>query len=291
MAEDNGATMASVTTNRRRRDLVELCVGYALILLVIWTPRPWQRLVYWAPVLWLLVGTWISFEGRGAMGLRTVNLLRSLWVVGVALGMAAIEVLVALHLGTLRVPPSAMLFFKTYIGYAVWSFVQQMLLVDFFLRRLLRLLPSKLYAVAVAGGIFALAHIPNPVLVPTTLIWGMAACWLFLRYRNLYPLGMAHAIFGICIAITVPGRFCHNMRVGVGYLSYRPYGDHRSHKDHIVSTHVLPDGSPARAAATSWRVYPLTKWREPRWSSRWPEAMNCLPRYGFGSERSISSTR
>jgi len=48
------------------------------------------------------------------------------------------------------------------------------------------------------------------------------ACLLFLRYRNLYPLAMAHAILGITIAITIPGAVDHNMRVGLGYLHYSP---------------------------------------------------------------------
>ncbi len=39
-------------TRSRRRDLVELGVGYGLILMVLWTPRPWQRLFYAAAVLW-----------------------------------------------------------------------------------------------------------------------------------------------------------------------------------------------------------------------------------------------
>ena len=46
---------------------------------------------------------------------------------------------------------------------------------------------------------------------------------LFLRYRNLYPLAISHAILGISIAITVPGPVDHNMRVGLGYLTYRQH--------------------------------------------------------------------
>jgi membrane protease YdiL (CAAX protease family) len=71
-----------------------------------------------------------------------------------------------------------------------------------------------------AAVIFAVAHLPSPILTPVTLIWGFAACLLFLRYRNLYPLAMAHAILGISIAITIPGPVDHNMRVGLGYLTY-----------------------------------------------------------------------
>jgi membrane protease YdiL (CAAX protease family) len=83
-----------------------------------------------------------------------------------------------------------------------------------------RLLPSARSAALAAAVLFALAHLPNPILTSVTLFWGFAACLLFLRYRNLYPLALAHAILGIAIAITVPGPVDHNMRVGLGYLTY-----------------------------------------------------------------------
>jgi membrane protease YdiL (CAAX protease family) len=98
--------------------------------------------------------------------------------------------------------------------------VQQFLLQCFFLSRLRRLLPGARCAAAVAAVIFAFAHLPSPILVSVTLLWGFAACLLFLRYCNLYTLAIAHAILGITIAITVPGPVTHNMRVGLGYLTY-----------------------------------------------------------------------
>ena len=106
-------------------------------------------------------------------------------------------------------------------AYAIWSGVQQFLLQCFFLSRLLRLLPSPRIAAFSAAGLFAVAHLPNPVLAVLTIVWGSVACLIFLRYRNLYPLAMAHAVLGITIAIAVPGHVDHNMRVGLGYLNHR----------------------------------------------------------------------
>jgi membrane protease YdiL (CAAX protease family) len=87
--------------------------------------------------------------------------------------------------------------------------------------------------VLAAALMFALAHLPNPVLTPVTLVWGIAACVLFLRYRNICSLGLAHGILGLCVAIIVPDSVQHHMRVGISYYRYHP---HRSHRDHIVST-------------------------------------------------------
>lgn len=204
----------------KRRDLAELAAAYGLILLVCWTPRPWQRVLWVVAAATVAVLSCLSFDGLKAMGLRRANLLRSLWVVAAALLAAAAAVVLAGRMHTLRMPAGVIPFVATYAAYAVWAFVQQFLLQCFFLTRLLRLLPGAVGAAFVAAFIFAAAHLPNPILTPITFLWGFAACLLFLRYRNLYPLALAHAILGIAIAVTIPGPVVHNMRVGLGYLTY-----------------------------------------------------------------------
>jgi membrane protease YdiL (CAAX protease family) len=154
------------------------------------------------------------------MGVRARNLVRSSWVVAVALALAACTWAVAARFGALHLRLSLTQLIATYFAYIVWSFVQQFLLLSFFLARLLRLMSNRYSAAAVAAGLFALAHLPNPVLTPLTLVWGMIACLLFLRYRNVWTLGMAHAILGITVAVCLPVA-THSMRVGLGYLHYR----------------------------------------------------------------------
>src|SRR5438034_10008831 len=99
-----GVAAPDVPAARRRRDLVELAVGYGLILVVIWTPRPWQRWFYVAALLWVLAVTCFSFAGWRGMGLavRRTEMARSLWVVGVALLAAVVAVMVATRMGTLN---------------------------------------------------------------------------------------------------------------------------------------------------------------------------------------------
>ncbi len=221
----------------RRQDFLELGVGYGLILLVLWTNNPLQRWFYWASIVWILVVTMVSFDGWKALGLEGAGFRASLWVVGAALLAAGAAILLAGKLHTLHFPRSIVSFVQRFWGYGIWALVQQFLLQDFVLLRLIRLLPDKKAAVIAAATLFAIAHLPNPILTPMTLIWAVAACLLFLEHRNLYTLGMAHAILGICVAIAIPGQTDHNMRVGLGYLTYRPgFHHHLSHSDHIVST-------------------------------------------------------
>ena len=200
----------------KRRILLELAVSYSLIMLVIWTPRPWQKHLWWVAAAAVLITAAMSFDGFKPMGLHAANFFKSIWIAGVALLLAAIAIFVAIHLDTLRLPPGgARAFIKTYWAYALWSGVQQLLLQGFFLPRFIGISKSQGYAALLAATLFALAHLPNPILTPVTFIWGLAACLFFLRYRTLLPLALAHAILGITIAITIPGPVDHNMRVGL----------------------------------------------------------------------------
>jgi hypothetical protein len=211
------------TMRSRRRDWIEIAIAYLLILAVEWTPRPWQRILWIVAAAGIAVILWRSFDGWKAMGLRKANFGRSLWIVGAALVLASSAIGFAARMHTLLVVDGPWALPETFGAYALWTGVQQFLLQGFFLLRLLRVTPKPWQAALAAAVMFCAAHVPNPFLMPLTLIWGFVACLLFLRYRNLYPLMIAHAILGITVAITVPGPVVHNMRVGLAYLTYHPH--------------------------------------------------------------------
>jgi membrane protease YdiL (CAAX protease family) len=106
-------------------------------------------------------------------------------------------------------------------GYVLWTIYQQFLLQDYFMDRLLRLGASEATAVTIAGTLFAAAHLPSPWLTAATLLWGIVSCALFRRYRNIWALGLAQGLLGICFAICIPDALHHHLRVGLGYLRYR----------------------------------------------------------------------
>jgi membrane protease YdiL (CAAX protease family) len=212
-----------VPSRSKRRAAIEIAVAYALIMMVEWTPRPLQRELWLVAAVGLAFIVWRSFDGWQTMGFRAANFLRSLWIATAALLLAAVAIGFAARIHTLHMPGGVFAFFATYCAYAVWSGVQQFLLQGVFLLRFLRLIPRPSGAALTAAALFATAHFPNPVLMPITFIWGFAACLLFLLYRNIYPLMLAHAILGITVAMTIPGPVDHNMRVGLGYLTYDPH--------------------------------------------------------------------
>ncbi|GGH07314.1 hypothetical protein GCM10011586_24490 [Silvibacterium dinghuense] len=207
------------------RDILELACGYLLILAVLWTDDPWQRVFYWIALAVIAVLTLARRASLRALGLTRAGVLRSLWIPALALGLALVAGVAAAYLHTLHRHIGHMLLDFRFAGYLLWAFVQQFLLQNYFLARLRRIVPAR-YAAApavLAALLFALAHLPNPLLTTLTLAWGWVSCILFLRYRNLYTLGLAHAILGITIALTVPNHVHHHMRAGLGYLHYHPH--------------------------------------------------------------------
>jgi membrane protease YdiL (CAAX protease family) len=103
--------------------------------------------------------------------------------------------------------------------YLVWALIQEFMLQSFFFTRCEELFGSSA-AVWVAATLFAAAHLPSPILTTFTLIGGLFFCEMFRRYRSIYPLGIAHAVLGLTLAVTMPDSLLHHMRVGIGYLRY-----------------------------------------------------------------------
>lgn len=241
-------------TDSRLRDLLELISAYGLILAVIWTPMPAQRVLYWLAIIVVIGLTVLRREKLQALGLAPAHAWQSLWIIAAAAVLAVFAVLTARWLGTLHaLPRIGHLSARTrIIGYVTWSVVQEFLIQVFVLARLMRLLKRRSLAITVTALLFAIAHLPNPILIWLTLIWGFVACPLFLRYRNLYTLGLAHGILGLCVAVTVPDAMHHHMRVGLGYLHYHPPHRwiQRSSAPHRVSTQawVMDEAATLRSA-------------------------------------------
>jgi hypothetical protein len=203
----------------RTRDLIELILGYGMIVGVIWMPEQLQRIFSPVALLLTLLVVLSQRESRDELGVGTRGLIASLWILPAAVALCALSIFVAARLGVLH--PLYKADFAHISGYVLWTIYQQFLLQDYFMARLLRLFSSEAAAVVLAGVLFALAHLPNLTLTAATLVWGIVSCALFRRYRNLWALGLAQGLLGLSFAICVPDALHHHLRVGLGYLRYR----------------------------------------------------------------------
>jgi hypothetical protein len=203
----------------RRRDLLELILGYGFIIGIIWSPEHLQAIL--SPIALVLTLSVVLARGksRDELGFGTRGLAASLWILPAAIVFALLSMFVAAKIGTLHTLYHADAGHIT--GYVLWTIYQQFLLQDYFFDRLLRLVTSETTAVVLAGILFSAAHLPNPVLSASTLVWGIVSCLLFRRFRNIWMLGLAQGLLGLCFAICVPDALHHHLRVGLGYLHYR----------------------------------------------------------------------
>ena len=210
-------------------------------MVAVWSPLPVQRLLFWVTFSWILATTLLSREDRETLGLGVQGIRRSLWIVGIAVLLAATQIVISMQFSALHPMYGPVPVGRHIWGYVIWAFLQQFILQDFFLLRLLRLMPSTRSAVILAASLFAIAHLPNPLLTVSTLVWGLVACTVFLRYRSLYSLGLIHGILGLCIAVSVPNAIHHHMRVGLGYLLYNAEQANRA--DAKSQSDDLPGGT------------------------------------------------
>ena len=222
MATASNSTLVTLSLSQEQkssRELVELIIGFAAILAVLWLPSR-EQLVFGPLALFAPLGLVLAKRPTlNQLGLGTQGFVRSLWILPAAVALSIAGVYFAQRIGTFHAlyAPD----FSHVGGYVVWTLYQQFLLQDYFMPRLTRFLTTN-KAMALAALLFALAHLPNIPLTIATLVWGAVSCWLFQRYRSLYVLGLAQGMLGLCFAVCVPDFMLHHMRVGLGYFHYHP---------------------------------------------------------------------
>lgn len=200
------------------RDLAELIFGYGLIVGIIWSPERVQQIL--SPFALVVTAGIVLARNwdREELGFGVRGLVRSLWILPAAIVLTLLSALIAKRIGTLH--PLYHADASHITGYVLWTIYQQFLLQDYFMPRLLRLLRDPASSITVTAVLFAAAHLPSFALVAATLVWGVISCVLFRRYNNLWMLGLAQGILGLCFAICVPDALSHHLRVGLGYVRY-----------------------------------------------------------------------
>lgn len=200
------------------RNLIEIVGVYALILLALWTSQ-YSAVFAIAAIIWILIGTFVRHP-LAELGVGSTGFRKSAWVAISGAGLAVVIVAIAALSGTLHAFPWLPRPWLHSGVYVVWALVQQFIAQSFFFVRFERLLRSGPRAVVATGLLFGVAHLPNPVLLVATAVMGLALTEVFRRHRNVYTLGLAHALLGIAVAMAVPNGLHHGMNVGLAYLTY-----------------------------------------------------------------------
>jgi membrane protease YdiL (CAAX protease family) len=161
------------------------------------------------------------------LGVRFDNIKTSAKECGLAslLGFLIIFILFAFQVDEFR-PREPLKVVSSFLEYLSWGVFQQFFLLSFLFLRLKEFLKNKPLAIFAAGILFALMHSPNKPLMILTFLCGVAACFLFLRNRNIFILGIMHAFLAVTVHLMlVPGFIPKTLRVGpAGYHRYELYG-------------------------------------------------------------------
>jgi len=202
-----------------RVGLLEIGIVFGLILVAVWTPQGrFNTYVCWTAAFATVV---LSLRGRYSaveLGLRRPA---SGALVTLAVGAALVALIAVIGSFAKSLGPAQPLPWTRAWQYGLWSLLQQFILQSFIYVRLESMLAPR-RALLCASGLFAVAHLPSPVLTALSFLGALFFCFMFRRYRNIYPLGVVHAALGLTIAANLPDSLMHHMRVGLGYLTYHP---------------------------------------------------------------------
>lgn len=186
---------------------------FAIIMAYIWKLR-FTHPTFWIIALALILLSRVAHHERPAeLGFQTKNFGACARKFGPTLiAFAAAMSGAGLLLRTIR--PIG--FEQTALSFALylpWGLFQQYLLNGYFLRRFDTALSPTASAI-VASILFGVVHSPNWFLMLITPVGAFAAIWVYRRYRNLYFLGLAHAIIGMLLFMTVPDSVSHHLNIG-----------------------------------------------------------------------------
>jgi membrane protease YdiL (CAAX protease family) len=202
---------------RELTGLLEIALVFSFIVLAVWTPQ--GRFTGFVTLSAALAVVVVSM--RGGYSARELGLTRPASGAGAALMIGVLVVLliagVGMFTGKLG-PPQLFPWHKAW-QYAIWALVQEFILQSVFYVRMESLFGSH-RAVLLSSFLFAVVHLPSPLLTALSFLGGLLFCEMFRRYRNIYPLGAVHAALGLTIAARLPDSLLHHMRVGIGYLTY-----------------------------------------------------------------------
>lgn len=89
-----------------------------------------------------------------------------------------------------------------FLLYPVWGITQQFLIQGLVVRNLSRasgVVGTAWVVTTVSAALFAIVHLPDPTLAIGTFFLGLAFTPIYLKWRNLWPLGIYHGWLGVLV--------------------------------------------------------------------------------------------
>jgi Type II CAAX prenyl endopeptidase Rce1-like len=195
----------------------EPAIVFSLIMLYIW------RLRYTEPHAWIFIlglvilSHVVHHERSAALGFRWGNFRECVEKLAPALLLLAMSMLAC---GVLLQTFHNVTFNRgllCLLAYCPWGLFQQYLLNGYFANRLLAAAPAR-HVPLIAAALFSGIHLPNWFLMMVTFAAGYCSTRIFMKYRNVYFLGLAHGVIGTLLFVVIPNSISHHLAVGPGFF-------------------------------------------------------------------------
>jgi hypothetical protein len=197
--------------------LLEPLGVFAMIVAYIWRWR-YRHPLSWIIILgFVLASHALRRETPASLGFRAANLKSALAAVAPAVLTIALALLaIGAICHTIR-PVTLGSAFLSLALYCFWGLFQQYLLNGYFLNRFVKISPA--FAPLMAAIAFSAIHTPNWFLIIVTFFAGYVCAKIYLKFRNLYVLGLAHGVIGFLLYLCVPDTISHHLYVGPKWFS------------------------------------------------------------------------
>jgi hypothetical protein len=192
--------------------MIEPLAFTAAVMACIWMFHGHMAIPIALLTVWVLI-TWIRRrETISSLGLSMTAAVRCFYRWRLLFLALVLLVAVAAGPGMLS---STMLWHA--FRYLLWCVVQQAVYQSMVFRPVQYATGRTAAAAMISGALFALVHLPNPVLVPATFVWGTCACLLFAGCRSVIALGGVQFLLSAAGVALIPVSLHHGFRIGPGY--------------------------------------------------------------------------
>ena len=187
----------------------------AAVAVYIWFLRTqwyWSVLVLVALVLASFIWHSETLYSLGLTGSAAVGAV-AVWRWWLATCIVAVVIL-----AWMRATPGHLI--SRWFVYLSWCILQQFLYQNMVYRRLRAALGSSWRTSMCAGALFAAVHVPNPILVPATLLWGTVSTRMFDSQPSIPSLALWQALLSTLLYWLTPIELSRQFRVGPGYWTW-----------------------------------------------------------------------